>query len=286
MTEPLPPCTVHAGSVAMGGGHPLAIIAGPCVVESAQVVFEIAEQLVDITGELGIPLIFKASFDKANRSSHKSFRGLGLEKGLEILAHVKDTLNVPVLTDVHEVDQVDRVAEVADVLQIPAYLVRQTDLVLACGRTGRVVNAKKGQFLAPWDMKNVIEKIRATGNPNITLTERGASFGYNNLVVDMKSLPIMRDFGFPVVFDATHSVQLPGGMGTRSGGQREYVPALARAAVAVGVDALFMETHLNPDEALSDGPNMIALKDMKPLLRQLKELDDWVKSTVLSPVGE
>ena len=226
---------------------------------------------------VGVPYIFKSSYDKANRSSLHSFRGPGLESGLEILAAVKEKVGVPVLTDVHEIDQVDRVKAVADILQIPAFLCRQTDFVLAVARSGKVVNLKKGQFLAPWDMRNVVEKIRSVGNEQILLTERGASFGYNNLVSDMRSLVVMRELGYPVVFDATHSLQLPGGLGNASGGERKYIPALARAGVAAGIDALFMEVHEDPEHALSDGPNSLMLKDFEGLLRIVKRIDAVVK---------
>ena len=226
---------------------------------------------------VGVPYIFKSSYDKANRSSLHSFRGPGLESGLEILAAVKEKVGVPVLTDVHEIDQVDRVKAVADILQIPAFLCRQTDFVLAVARSGKVVNLKKGQFLAPWDMRNVVEKIRSVGNEQILLTERGASFGYNNLVSDMRSLVVMRELGYPVVFDATHSLQLPGGLGNASGGERKYIPALARAGVAAGIDALFMEVHEDPEQALSDGPNSLMLNDFEGLLRIIKRIDAIVK---------
>jgi 2-dehydro-3-deoxyphosphooctonate aldolase (KDO 8-P synthase) len=226
---------------------------------------------------VGVPYIFKSSYDKANRSSLHSFRGSGLENGLEILAAVKEKIGVPVLTDVHEIDQVERVKAVADVLQIPAFLCRQTEFVLAVAKSGKVVNVKKGQFLAPWDMRNVVEKIRSTGNEQILLTERGVSFGYNNLVSDMRSLVVMREFGYPVVFDATHSLQLPGGLGNASGGERKYIPALARAGVAAGIDALFMEVHEDPEHALSDGPNSLMLNDFEGLLRIIKRIDTVVK---------
>jgi 2-dehydro-3-deoxyphosphooctonate aldolase (KDO 8-P synthase) len=271
----------------VGLDHPVFLIAGPCVVESRQLALDTAGELKEICRELGIPFIYKSSYDKANRSSGKSFRGLGMEQGLEILAEVKRTVGVPVLTDVHEIEEVAQVAAAVDVLQTPAFLCRQTDFIHAVASAGRPVNIKKGQFLAPGDMKNVVEKAKEAaraarpGDPaaadNILVCERGASFGYNNLVSDMRSLSIMRETGCPVVFDATHSVQLPGGQGTSSGGQREFVPVLARAAVATGVAGLFMETHPDPAKALSDGPNAWPLKLMKPLLATLKEIDLLVK---------
>jgi 2-dehydro-3-deoxyphosphooctonate aldolase (KDO 8-P synthase) len=256
-------------SVRVGGGNPLALIAGPCVIEDESHLLHVGERLVEICGAAGVPLILKASFDKANRSSHRSYRGPGLAKGLQILARVRAKLDVPVLSDVHECAQVPAAAEVLDVLQIPAFLSRQTDLLLAAGRTGKPVNVKKGQFLSPDDMGNVVEKIRSTGNTQILLTERGTSFGYHNLLVDMRSLPIMRALGVPVIFDATHSVQLPGGAGTASSGQREFVAPLARAAVATGCDGLFLEVHPDPDKAPSDGPNMLPLHAVPPLLAEV-----------------
>ena len=266
-----------------GLDRPFFLIAGPCVIESQQMAFDTAGQLKEITAALGIPFIYKSSFDKANRSSGTSFRGLGMEKGLEILAEVKKQIGVPVLTDIHEIDEIKPVAAVVDVLQTPAFLCRQTDFIRACAQSGKPVNIKKGQFLAPGDMKNVIDKARAAAKEvgldegNFMACERGVSFGYNNLVSDMRSLAIMRETGCPVVFDATHSVQLPGGQGTSSGGQREFVPVLARAAVAVGISGLFMETHPNPAEAKSDGPNAVPLGRMKELLSTLVELDRVVK---------
>jgi 2-dehydro-3-deoxyphosphooctonate aldolase (KDO 8-P synthase) len=262
----------------VGLDKPLFLIAGPCVVESEQLQMDVAGQLKEMTAALGIPFIFKSSYDKANRSSGKSFRGPGMEKGLEILAKVKKTLGVPVLTDVHTEDEVPTVAKVVDVLQTPAFLCRQTDFIHAVAASGKPVNIKKGQFLAPGDMKNVVDKAReASGADNIMVCERGASFGYNNLISDMRSLAIMRDTNCPVVFDATHSVQLPGGQGTSSGGQREFVPVLARAAVATGVAGVFMETHPDPAKALSDGPNAWPLGRMRELLETLKEIDALVK---------
>jgi 2-dehydro-3-deoxyphosphooctonate aldolase (KDO 8-P synthase) len=270
---------VKVAQIQIGGGAPLTVIAGPCVIESREAALRHAGALKEIADRVGVPYIFKSSYDKANRSSVNSYRGPGLEKGLEILLEVKRKMGVPVLTDVHEIDQVAAVKEVADVLQIPAFLCRQTDFVLTVAKSGRVVNVKKGQFLAPWDMRNVLDKILSTGNDRVLLTERGASFGYNNLVSDMRSLVVMRELGFPVVFDATHSLQLPGGLGSASGGERKYIPALARAGVAAGVDALFMEVHEDPDQAMSDGPNSLELRDFEGLLRVVKRLDALVKET-------
>ncbi len=264
---------------AAGLEHPFFLIAGPCVVESETLALETAQALKEITARLGIPFIYKSSFDKANRSSTKSFRGLGMERGLAALERVKNELQVPLLTDVHEDTPLAEVAAVVDVLQTPAFLCRQTNFIQNVARQGKPVNIKKGQFLAPWDMKNVVAKARAVGNEHILVCERGASFGYNNLVSDMRALSAMRDTGCPVVFDATHSVQLPGGQGERSGGQREYVPVLARAAIAAGVAGLFMETHPDPERALSDGPNAWPLPLMEKLLVTLKQLDQMVKGT-------
>jgi 2-dehydro-3-deoxyphosphooctonate aldolase (KDO 8-P synthase) len=269
--------TVDINGISIGGKNPIVLIAGPCVIESAERSLKIGKAVKEITTRLGIPYIFKASYDKANRSAFNSFRGPGLENGLKILSQIKQDLGVPVLSDIHCVSQVKPAAEVLDILQIPAFLSRQTDLVYSAATTGKAVNVKKGQFLAPGDMKNVVQKVLEAGNENILLTERGASFGYNNLVVDMRSLPIMRSFGYPVVFDATHSVQLPGGAGTASSGQREFVEYLTRAAVAAGVDALFMEVHDNPAEALSDGPNMLYLDQLEPLLADVLAIDAVVK---------
>ncbi len=262
----------------VGLERPLFLIAGPCVIESEQLAIDTAGQLKELTGKLGIPFIYKSSFDKANRSSMSSFRGLGVEQGLKILAKVKSQIGVPVLTDVHEDTPLAEVASVVDVLQTPAFLCRQTNFIQAVASAGKPVNIKKGQFLAPWDMKNVVDKAQATGNQQIMVCERGVSFGYNNLVSDMRSLAVMRETGCPVVFDATHSVQLPGGQGNRSGGQREFVPVLARAAVAAGVSGVFMETHPDPDKALSDGPNAWPLALMAELLLTLVELDRLVKA--------
>ena len=263
----------------VGLDQPFFLIAGPCVIESLELQMETAGRLKEITGKLGIPFIFKSSFDKANRTSGTSFRGPGLEAGLKVLAEVKRQLGVPVLTDVHEYTPMDEVASVVDVLQTPAFLCRQTDFIQKVARAGKPVNIKKGQFLSPWEMKHVTDKALATGNTQIMACERGVSFGYNNLVSDMRSLSVMRDTGCPVVFDATHSVQLPGGMGGKSGGQREFVPVLSRAAVAVGVSGLFMETHPDPDKALSDGPNAWPLPKMEALLRTLIELDRITKQS-------
>jgi 2-dehydro-3-deoxyphosphooctonate aldolase (KDO 8-P synthase) len=262
----------------VGLHKPLFLIAGPCVIEGPTLTQEIAGRLKEITGRLGFPFVFKASYDKANRSSSKSFRGPGMDAGLKILADVRSAIGVPVLTDVHEDTPLEEVASVVDVLQTPAFLCRQTNFILNTARQGKPVNIKKGQFLSPWEMQNVVEKARSTGNQSIMVCERGFSFGYNNLVSDMRSLAIMRASGCPVVFDATHSVQLPGGQGTASGGQREFIPVLARAAVASGISGLFMETHPDPSKALSDGPNAWPLGRMEPLLTTLKELDRAVKA--------
>ncbi len=277
--EPAPNPVVAVGAARFGNALPLALIAGPCALESRDHAFEMAAALKDIAGKIGIGLVYKTSFDKANRTSAKSNRGIGLDGALPIFAEIRRKFGVPVLTDVHEAEQCTRVAEVVDVLQIPAFLCRQTDLLVAAAATGRVVNVKKGQFLAPWDMANVVGKVTAAGNSNVLVTERGASFGYNTLVSDMRALPILaRTTGAPVIFDATHSVQQPGGKGTSSGGEREFVPVLARAAVAVGVAGVFIETHQDPDQAISDGPNMIPLKQLEPLLRRLIEFDKLAKN--------
>ena len=270
---------VEIGDLTLGNDRPLVLIAGPCVLESRAHALEMSQALAEMAAGLGVGLIYKTSFDKANRTSLKSERGLGLEEGLPILAEVREVSGLPVLTDVHAPEQCAPVAEVVDVLQIPAFLCRQTDLLVAAAETGKAINVKKGQFLAPWDMKNVVAKIAGAGNPNVLVTERGASFGYNTLVSDMRSLPIMAaETGCPVVFDATHSVQQPGGRGTTSGGQREFVPVLARAAVAVGVAAVFMETHQDPDNAPSDGPNMVPLEQLPALVETLLELDRIAKA--------
>ncbi len=269
---------VHIGNLTLGNHLPLALIAGPCVIESRNHAFEIAGGLSEITRKLGIGLIFKSSFDKANRTSLVGARGVGMELGLQILADIADKYSCPVLTDVHEPEQCEPTAKAVDVLQIPAFLCRQTDLLLAAAATGRAVNIKKGQFLAPWDMAHVAAKVAESGNHHILLTERGASFGYNTLVSDMRALPIMAGLGYPVVFDATHSAQQPGGQGASSGGQREFVPVLARSAVSVGVAAVFLETHQDPDKAPSDGPNMVPLKEMPALLAALLEFDVLAKA--------
>ena len=273
-----PNASVQIKDLTINNRSPFLLFAGPCQLESRDHGFMMAEGIKEICAELNIPFVFKASFDKANRTSASGKRGIGLEKSLEIFAEIKQQLDVPILTDVHEVSQCAQVAEVVDVLQIPAFLCRQTDLLLAAGETGRVIKIKKGQFLAPWDMKNVVNKVLSTGNQNILLTERGASFGYNTLVTDFRGIPIMAETGCPVVFDATHSVQQPGGQGTSSGGQREFVPVLARAAVAVGVGGLFIETHDDPNNAPSDGPNMIPLNELKALLSDLKNIDSLRKT--------
>ena len=269
---------VSVGAVTFGGRRPLVLIAGPCVIESEAACLETARFLKELTGSLRIPLVFKSSYDKANRSSLRSFRGPGLTRGLEILGRVKGELGVPILSDVHRFEEVEAAARVLDILQVPAFLCRQTDFVVAIAQTGKGVNVKKGQFLAPWDVRNILEKIMSTGNQSILLTERGTSFGYNNLVSDMRSLVILREMGYPVIFDVTHSLQLPGGLGTSSGGQREFISALARAAVAVGIDGLFMEVHPNPKAALCDGPNSQPLDELRPLLRQLMEIDRVIKT--------
>ncbi|AWD66028.1 MULTISPECIES: 3-deoxy-8-phosphooctulonate synthase [Priestia] len=263
--------------IKFGGNNPFVLIAGPCMIESEELVFQTASAIQEITSKLNIPFVFKASFDKANRSSIYSDRGPGIEKGLEILAKVKETFGVPVTSDIHDASQAELAGEVLDIIQIPAFLCRQTDLLVAAAKTGKIINVKKGQFLAPWDMKNVVVKLKESGCEQILLTERGSTFGYNNLVVDMRSLPTMRELGAPVVFDATHSVQIPGGNGTSTGGKREFVPYLSRAAMAVGVDALFAEVHPDPDKALSDGPNMIKLHELEEVLKPIKAIDDIIK---------
>ena len=276
--DPKPSATVAVGKVRFGNDLPFALIAGPCALESRAHALEMASALKEITGKLGIGLVYKTSFDKANRTSSKSARGIGLDAALPIFAEIRDSLGLPVLTDVHDAAQCARVASAVDVLQIPAFLCRQTDLLVAAAQTGRAVNVKKGQFLAPWDMANVVTKITSAGNANVLVTERGASFGYNTLVSDMRALPILKETtGAPVIFDATHSVQQPGGQGTASGGERQYVPVLSRAAIAVGVAGLFVETHQDPDKAPSDGPNMVPLKDMEPMLRRLIAFDRIAK---------
>jgi 2-dehydro-3-deoxyphosphooctonate aldolase (KDO 8-P synthase) len=280
IVEPAPSAVVAVGSVRFGNALPLALIAGPCALESRDHALDMAAALKDIAGRLGIGFVYKTSFDKANRTSATSARGLGLDAALPVFADIRASLGVPVLTDVHAPDQCARVAEVVDVLQIPAFLCRQTDLLVAAAKTGRAVNVKKGQFLAPWDMANVVAKITGAGNRNVLVTERGASFGYNTLVSDMRALPILARTGAPVIFDATHSVQQPGGQGASSGGEREFVPVLARAAVAVGVAGIFIETHRDPDKAPSDGPNMVPLRDMEGLLRTLIGFDKLAKASI------
>jgi 2-dehydro-3-deoxyphosphooctonate aldolase (KDO 8-P synthase) len=278
-TKPPPNPVVTAGATRFGNDLPFALIAGPCALESRAHALEMATALKEITGKLGIGLVYKTSFDKANRTSAASARGVGLDAALPIFADVREQTGLPILTDVHEVGQCGRVAEVVDVLQIPAFLCRQTDLLVAAARTGRPVNVKKGQFLAPWDMANVVAKITGAGNCNVLVTERGVSFGYNTLVSDMRALPILRrETGAPIIFDATHSVQQPGGQGSSSGGEREFVPVLARAAIAVGVAGVFIETHQDPDRAPSDGPNMVPLREMEPLLRTLMAFDKLAKA--------
>jgi len=279
-TDPAPHPVVTVGKARFGNALPLAVIAGPCALESRTHALEMAGALKEITGRLGIGFVYKTSFDKANRTSAKSNRGIGLDQALPIFAEIRSSLDVPVLTDVHETEQCARVGEVADVLQIPAFLCRQTDLLVAAAETGRAINVKKGQFLAPWDMAHVVAKVTSAGNRNVLVTERGASFGYNTLVSDMRALPILaRSTGAPVIFDATHSVQQPGGQGASSGGEREFVPVLSRAAVAVGVAGVFIETHQDPDTAPSDGPNMVPLKGMEGLLRKLLEFDQLAKDS-------
>jgi 2-dehydro-3-deoxyphosphooctonate aldolase (KDO 8-P synthase) len=274
---PQPNSVVAVGKARFGNALPLALIAGPCALESRAHAFEMASGLKEITAKLGLSFVYKTSFDKANRTSSGSGRGIGLDQAISIFAELREKLGVAVLTDVHEPDQCAAVAEVVDVLQIPAFLCRQTDLLIAAAKTGRAVNVKKGQFLAPWDMANVVAKITGAGNANVLVTERGVSFGYNTLVSDMRALPVLQKIGAPVIFDATHSVQQPGGQGTSSGGERQYVPVLARAAVAVGVAGVFIETHQDPDQAPSDGPNMIPLKDLASLLERLMQFDALAK---------
>ncbi len=269
--------TVKIGNVPIGSDHPLALIAGPCVIESERQAMETAEKIKRITSDCKVPFIFKASYDKANRSSIDSFRGPGLVDGLKILKKIRAELDVPVLSDIHKEEEIGPASEVLDVLQIPAFLCRQTDLLALAAQSGKPVNIKKGQFMAPWDMKNVVRKVEQSGSREILLTERGFTFGYNNLVADMRSLALLREMGYPVVFDATHSLQLPGGQGTKSGGQRELIPHITRGAVAVGCDALFMEVHPDPDNALSDGPNMLKLETLPQLLQQIIAIDHVVR---------
>jgi 2-dehydro-3-deoxyphosphooctonate aldolase (KDO 8-P synthase) len=268
---------IRIGKLTIGTGNPLAVIAGPCVIESERHARKMAGRLVAAARELGVPYIFKASFDKANRTALDSYRGPGLERGLAILARIKQEFGVPILTDVHEVGQVAPAAQVCDILQIPAFLSRQTDLLVAAGRSGAAVNIKKGQFLSPWDIRHAIEKVRSTGNERIGVTERGVSFGYNNLVVDLRGLAVMREFGVPVILDVTHSLQLPGGEGNRSGGQPQYIETLARAGVAAGVDGIFMEVHDQPSRALSDGANSLDLRRFKPLVARLRDLGEFIR---------
>lgn len=261
--------TVKVSKVVVGGDNPPLIIAGPCVIEDRDTTFRTAERLKEICSEAGLPLIFKCSYDKANRTSIRSYRGPGIDKGLRLLADIKSRLDISIISDVHSVEEVRTASEVLDMLQLPAFLCRQTDLIIAASNTGKPVNIKKGQFLAPWDIKNIIDKFVSTGNENLTITERGTSFGYNNLVVDFRAFPIMRSFGYPVIFDVTHSLQLPGGSGSSSGGQREFAAPLARAAAAAGVDGFFMEVHPGPEKALCDGPNMIKLDDVEEMLKTI-----------------
>ncbi len=271
---------IHVGGIKIGGGEPFVLIAGPCVIESEKLARKVAASLKEITTELGIPLIFKSSYDKANRSSVSSFRGPGLEKGLRILQGIREDFGIPVLSDVHRFEEIAKASEVLDVTQIPAFLCRQTDFVIEVARHANVVNIKKGQFLAPWDVENVVQKVLSAGNRNILITERGTSFGYNNLVSDMRSIPILRRMGYPVVFDATHSVQLPGGAGEASGGDRAMAVCLARAAVAVGIDALFLEVHPDPDRARCDGPNSLVLGTLRELLSTLRAIDALAKQAM------
>lgn len=270
---------VHIGGLVLGDGHPLVLIAGPCVIEDEEQTRAIARYLKNLTEEMDIPFIFKASYDKANRSSGEAYRGPGLDRGIEILKAIRRDMNIPVLSDIHRHEEIEKAAEVLDVVQIPAFLCRQTDLVREVARHARVVNIKKGQFLAPWDVRNIIDKLLSAGNDRILITERGTSFGYNNLVADFRSLPLLRREGYPVIFDATHSVQLPGGRGTASGGQREMVPYLTRAAAAVGIDGLFLEVHPDPEKALCDGPNSLYLDALPELLNVVKSIDRLVKSS-------
>lgn len=272
MTKEIP-----IAKIRLGGDNALVIVAGPCVIETEEITFSTAKKLSEICQKTGFPLIFKSSYDKANRSSRASYRGPRIDKGLRILSDVKSSFNIPVLSDVHSIDEVKPASDVLDVIQIPAFLCRQTDLILAASNTGKPVNIKKGQFLAPWDVKNIIDKFTSTGNHKLFITERGTSFGYNNLVVDFRSIPIMRAYGYPVIFDVTHSLQLPGGLGEKSGGQKEFAEPFARAAAAIGVDGLFMEVHPDPDRALCDGPNMIQLNNVEPLLATLRNLTNAIR---------
>ncbi len=271
------------GQLQIGRGAPLALIAGPCVLESPELAMEVAAHMKSLTDRIGMPYVFKASFDKANRTSLSSFRGPGLLQGLETLGRIRHDIGVPVITDIHSPDQAVAAAEVVDIIQIPAFLCRQTDLLVAAAETGKPVNIKKGQFLAPWDMKNALDKVARSGNDRVVVTERGSMFGYNNLVVDFRGIRVIHDLGYPIIFDATHSIQLPGGEGGRSGGQREYAPMLARAAVAAGVDGVFMEVHPDPDRALCDGPNSLALDTLEPILRQLQAVSRAVSDHTETP---
>jgi len=268
---------IKTGDIKIGGGNPIVLIAGPCVIESQKATLKHASLLKEIAGEVGIPFIFKSSYDKANRTSIKSYRGPGIKKGLKILKKVKDTLKIPVLSDVHCTSEVKEAKGVLDIIQIPAFLSRQTDLIVEAAKTKKIVNVKKGQFLSPWDMANIIEKIETTGNKNILITERGVSFGYNNLVSDFRSIMIMKKFGYPIVYDGSHSVQLPGGEGARSGGEKSFIPKLVLAATAAGVDAIFIEAHQKPDKAPCDGPNMLAIKDLRNLLTKVKKVERAVR---------
>jgi 2-dehydro-3-deoxyphosphooctonate aldolase (KDO 8-P synthase) len=270
---------INIANTKLGGGNPLFIIAGPCVIESEEIVFYTAKKLKETCRTIGLPLLFKSSYDKANRTSLSSFRGPHLEKGLRILSDVRSKFDIPVISDIHSVEEVKPASEVLDALQVPAFLCRQTDIILSASRTGKPVNVKKGQFLSPWDVKNIVDKFTSTGNHNLFITERGTSFGYNNLIVDFRGLPVIRSLGYPVVFDVTHSLQLPGGEGSCSGGQSEFAEPLARAAVAVGVDGLFMEVHPDPDKALCDGPNMIELDEVEKFLEAVKAIHDLVKGS-------
>jgi len=272
---------INIADTKLGGNNPIYIIAGPCVIESEDIVFSAAERLKEICKGLGLPLLFKSSYDKANRTSLNSYRGPGIDKGLKILSDVRSKFNIPVISDIHSVNEVKPASQVLDALQIPAFLCRQTDLILSASRTGKPVNVKKGQFLSPWDVKNIIDKFTSTGNQNLFITERGTSFGYNNLIVDFRGLPIMRSLGYPVIFDVTHSLQLPGGQGSCSGGQREFAEPFVRAAVAAGVDGLFMEVHPEPDKALCDGPNMIKLEDTEKILAIVKVIDELIRGRSL-----
>ena len=278
--KPAPSAVVTVGNAKFGNGLPFALLAGPCVLESRAHALEMATALKEMAARLGLGLVYKSSFDKANRTSVGSARGLGLKEALPIFAEIRETTGLPVVTDVHEPEQCAIAAEAVDLLQIPAFLCRQTDLLVAAAKTGKAVNVKKGQFLAPWDMRHVVAKVVGAGNPNVLVTERGVSFGYNTLVSDMRALPILAEMGAPVIFDATHSVQQPGGQGATSGGERRFVPVLARAAVAVGVAGLFIETHQDPDKAPSDGPNMVPLKELEPLLKKLMDFDRLTKRSV------